>query len=188
MMEYVDHIANYVEQPSLLIMDRLSSHTSGEVIRYICSKRTSNGDQLLYPILLPAKTAFLISPLDMGAIGAFKSHYYRLDRSTIELKKRAMVQAWEAVSNVTLENICRNCGIVGEESLQPLRSRFIKEVVGIVPEKLEELLEYYDAWKSGLIEVEGASRGRGVTLEIPQQLSEADLDGQYWTNYGGISQ
>ena len=187
MMEYIDHIANYVQEPSLLIMDRLSSHKSGEVIRYICSKKTNNGDQLLYPILLPAKTAFLISPLDMGAIGAFKSHYYRFDRTTIDLKKRAMVQAWAAVSNETLKNICRNCGIIGEESLQSLRSRFMKDVVGIVPEELEEVWDYYDAWKSGLIEVEGASRGRGVTLEIPQQLPEADLDGQYWIKYGGVT-
>lgn len=186
MIEYVDHIAAYVQEPSLLIMDRLSSHKSGEVIRHIATKRTATDDQLLYPILLPPKTAFLISPLDMGAIGAFKSHFYRLDRSSIDLKQRAVVQAWAAVSNDTLKNICLNCGIVGTESLQSLRSRFKKEAVGVVPEKLEELLDYYDAWKSGLIEVEGATRGRGVTLEVPQQLPEADLDGQYWRYYGGL--
>jgi hypothetical protein len=123
----------------------------------------------------------------MGAIGAFKSYFHRLDRSSIELKQRAMVQAWAAVSNDTLKNICMNCGIAGEESLHSLRNRFTKEAVGAVPEKLEELLDYYDAWKSGLIEVEGATRGRGVTLEIPQQLSDADLDGQYWIKYGGNS-
>lgn len=184
MLEYVDHVAEYVAEPSLLVMDRLSSHKSGQVIQHITSKRSADGEQLLYPILLPAKTAFLISPLDMGAIGAFKSHFYRLDRSTIDLKRRAMVQAWDAVSNETLRNICHNCGIVGEEPLQSLRSRFTREVVGIVPEKFEELLDFYDAWKSGLIEVEGATRGRGVTLEIPHQLPEAALDGQYWANFG----
>jgi hypothetical protein len=186
MIEYVDHIADYVQEPSLLIMDRLSSYKSGEVIRHIAAKRTATDEQLLYPVLLPPKTAFLISPLDMGAIGAFKSRFYRLDRSSIEMKRRAMIQAWAAVSNDTLKNICVNCGIIGEESLQSLRSRFLKEVVGVVPEKLEEFLDYYDAWKSGLIEVEGATPGRGVTLEIPQQLAEADLDGHYWRNYGGM--
>lgn len=185
MKEYIDHLADYVQEPSLLIMDRLSSHKAGEVIRHISSKKTATGEQLLYPILLPPKTAFLISPLDMGAISAFKSHFYQLDRSSIERKRKAVVQAWAAVSNDTLKNICINCGIVGEETLQSLRTRFMKQVVGVVPEKLEELLDFYDAWKSGLIEVEGATRGRGVTLEIPQQLSEDDLDGNYWRNYGG---
>jgi hypothetical protein len=184
MIEYVDHIADYVQEPSLLIMDRLSSHKSGVVIQHIAAKRTAAGQQLLYPILLPPKTAFLISPLDMGAIGAFKSHFYRLDRSNIDMKRGAVFQARATVSNDTLKNICVNCGIVGEESLQSLRSRFMKEAAGVVPEKLEELLDYYDAWKSGLIEVEGATRGRGVTLELPQQLPEVDLDGQYWTVYG----
>lgn len=185
MKEYIDHLADYVQEPSLLIMDRLSSHKAGEVIRHISSKKTATGEQLLYPILLPPKTAFLISPLDMGAISAFKSHFYQLDRSSIERKRKAVVQAWAAVSNDTLKNICINCGIVGEETLQSLRTRFMKQVVGVVPEKLEELLDFYDAWKSGLIEVEGATRGRGVTLEIPQQPSEDDLDGNYWRNYGG---
>lgn len=185
MKEYIDHLADYVQEPSLLIMDRLSSHKAGEVIRHISSKKTATGEQLLYPILLPPKTAFLISSLDMGAISAFKSHFYQLDRSSIERKRKAVVQAWAAVSNDTLKNICINCGIVGEETLQSLRTRFMKQVVGVVPEKLEELLDFYDAWKSGLIEVEGATRGRGVTLEIPQQPSEDDLDGNYWRNYGG---
>lgn len=79
MKQYVDCISDYVQEPSLLIMDRLSSHTAGEVIRHVCSKVTFNGEQLLFPILIPPKTAFLISPLDMGAIGAFKAHYYKLD-------------------------------------------------------------------------------------------------------------
>ena len=77
MKQYLDHLAEYVEEPSLLLMDRLSSHVAGEVIRYITSKETTEGEQLLYPILIPPKTSFLISPLDMGAIGAFKPNYYR---------------------------------------------------------------------------------------------------------------
>lgn len=185
MKEYVDHVASYVKEPSLLIMDRLSSHTSSEVIQYILSKRTESGGNLLIPILMQPKTAFLISPLDMGAIGAFKSYYHQLDRGTIEAKKRAVTQAWKAVSNEALRNICLNCGIVGEEDLETLRSRFMKEVVGLVPERLEEVKEFYDAWASGFIQVEGAKRGRGVTFEIPQQLEGTGLDGVKWTQYGG---
>ena len=96
-----------------------------------------------------------------------------------------MYQAWDAVSNETLANICRNCGIVGEESLDSLRSRFMKEVKGLVPAEYEELLDYYDAWKSRMITVEGASCGRGITLEIPHQLAEGALDGFHWTSYHG---
>ena len=145
----------------------------------------SDIEKLFYPILLPAKTAFLLSPLDMGAIGAFKSNYYRLDRSTIALKKLAASHAWREVSNESLRNIFLNCGIIGEETLQTIRSRFMKEVVGLIPKEMDELLNYYDAWKSGRIDVEGATRGRGITLEKPQQFPDEEMDGNYWTNYCG---
>lgn len=185
MKEYVDHIAQYVQEPSLLLMDRLSSHKAGAVMEHIETKRTATGDLLLIPILLPPKTAFLISPLDMGAIGAFKSYFYKLDRSTLELKKKAVQHAWDQVSNDALRSIFENCGITGEENLDSVRLRFMKGVVGAVPKELEEALDFYDSWQSGAINVEGASRGRGVTLEIPQQLSEGHLDGSYWSKYGG---
>ena len=184
MMEYVDHIADLVEGTNLLIMDRLSSHKSNDVLHYIREWENNDGSHKVIPLLLPPKSAFLISPLDMGAISAFKANYYRFDRSTIDSKKSAMTQAWNEVSNESLKNIWLNCGLVGEESLQSIRERFMKEVVGIVPKEFEELIEFYDAWKSGIIDVEGAHRGRGVTLEIPQQLSDAYLSGKYWTNYG----
>jgi hypothetical protein len=184
MKEYVDHVVNYVTEPSLLLMDRLSAHKAGEVIRYILTKRTTTGEQLLIPILLPPKTAFLISPLDMGAIGTFKAHYYKLDRSTLERKVRALHEAWDNVSNLALQHIFANCGITGEETLDALRTRFLGEVVGEVPEELEEALNYYDSWNSGAIKVEGAKLRRGVTLEVPQQIMNAELDGRYWTRYG----
>lgn len=186
MCKYIDHLAAYVEEPSLLLLDRLSSHTSSRVLRYIRSKKTRSGENLLIPILLPPKTSFLISPLDMGAIAAFKSHLYDYERDTLHQKKLAMELAWRDVSNESLKNICLNCGIVGEEDIESIRGRFMKEVVGEVPENLEEIQDFYDAWKSGAIEVEGATRGRGVTTERPQQLDEGYLDGVQWTYYGGI--
>lgn len=189
MIDYIDHIAQYVQEPSLLLMDRLSSHTAGAVRRHIETKMTADGQRLFIPIYLPAKTAFLISPLDMGAIAAFKAHYYRFDRSAIELKLRAVHAAWATVSNESLRNICLNCGIVGEETIDSLRQRFMAQVVGAVPAELEAYADFYDSWKSGAIEVEGASRGRGITLELPEQLPEGCLDGVYWTHYGrGLSQ
>lgn len=184
MMQYIDHISGYVEKTSLLVMDRLSSHTSARIRRYTEAKTLPNGERMFYILLLPAKTAFLISPLDMGAIGAFKAHYHRLDRSTLQLKRNAVQDAWDQVSNDTLVNICRNCGVIGEESIESLRQRFLKEVKGLIPEQVQQHLDFYDSWSSGVLQVEGANLGRGVALEQPLQLPEGHLDGRRWSNFG----
>lgn len=184
MISYIDHISKYVQETSLLVMDQLSSHTAGAVRRHIETKMTRDRQRLLIPIFLPAKSAFIISPLDMGAIAAFKSHYCRLNRSTTQLKLRAAYQAWNAVTNEALVNICLNCGVIGDESIESLRKRFMESVVGSVPRELEKLADFYDSWKSGTIEVEGATRGRGIKYENPQQLQQGHLDGIYWTNFG----
>ena len=73
----------------LLIWDRLSAHKSRAVIDYIESILLPDGQQALKVKLLPAKSAFLLSPLDMGLFGAFKKYYYKFDRSTPDLKFRA---------------------------------------------------------------------------------------------------
>jgi hypothetical protein len=185
MIDYIDHIAQYVEETSLLVMDRLSSHTAARVRQHIDKKRTASGDIMFYPVYLAPKTAFLISPLDMGAISAFKSKFHSLNRSTLQLKIRAVHQAWDAVSNDALANICLNCGIVGTETIDSLRDRFMKEIGSVIPPQLEVELDFYDAWKSGFIQVEGASRGRGVFLTTPEQLPEGYLDGVYWNNFTG---
>jgi hypothetical protein len=184
MIEYINHISKFVTEQSLLVMDRLSSHTSAVVHRHIDSKLLPNGEKMFIPLLLPPKTAFLISPLDMGAISAFKSHFVKYDRSTIELKRKAVQLAWDNVSNESLANICFNCGVVGEETLERLEERFMKEVVGLIPEEMEDLQNFYDSWISGAINVEGATRGRGITMKSPGQLSDLHLDGVYWTNFG----
>jgi hypothetical protein len=185
MIKYLDYLTQFVTDPSLLLLDRLSSHHSASVVRHLDSKVTATGEKLFTLILLPAKTSFLVSPLDNGAIAAFKAHYHKLDRSTLNLKKRAIVEAWGTVTNDALMNICLHCGITGDEPIDSLRSRFMKEVGRVIPEEKADYLDFYDCWKSGAIEVEGASRGRGVTLERPQQLRGGNLDGKYWTKFGG---
>ena len=186
MIDYVNHVVEFVQEPSLLIVDRLSSHHAAAVKAHIASKLTEDGRPLLQLILLPPKTAFLISPLDMGAIGAFKSHFRKLDRSSLEKKQIALQSAWDAVSNESLLNIFRNCGMIGEEPLSSVRDRFLSGVVGLVPQQLEEQLDFFDAWESHAINVAGATLGRGVSTEAPSQLPEGHLDGDYWTKFGVI--
>ena len=185
MIDYIDHIALYVQETSLLIMDKLSSHTSGQVRKHILKKKTPSGEQMFIPIFLPAKTAFLISPLDMGAISSFKSHYHKLDRATVTLKLRAVHEAWGQVSNEALVNIFKNCGLIGDETIPSLRDRFMKEIGSLVPPEIESYRSYYDAWVSGSIEIEGAKLHRGVELTLPGQLPEGYMDGVYWTKFGG---
>lgn len=184
MISYVNHIAKYVDETSLLLMDRLSSHSSIQVRNHIESILLPDGQPMFIPLYFPAKTPFLISPLDMGAISAFKSNFYKLDRSSIPLKLRAVTKAWDKVSNEALRNICLNCGIVGEESIESLRIRFMREVVSEVPPELQEHFDFFEAWKTGVFEVEGATRGRGVRLDSPQQLGDTELDGVYWNRWG----
>jgi hypothetical protein len=184
MMQYIDHIAQYVVKTSLLLMDQLSSHTARAVRDHIATKFAADGSPLFIPFYLPAKTAFLISPLDMGAIAAFKSKFHKLDRTTLNLKKRSMIEAWDSVSNQSIRNICLNCGIVGEETLSSLRSRFMKDVTGLIPEEYDQVMEFYESWESGQIKVTGADRARGVTFEPLNQLSDAELDGESWIRYG----
>jgi hypothetical protein len=185
MKEYIDFISQYIHEPSLLVMDQLSSHCALAGTNYIQSKLTANGQQLLFPILLPPKTAFLISPLDMGVISAFKAHFKKLDRTTLNTKKKAVNRALSKVTGESIVNIWQNCGIIGEESLETIRSRFMKEVGGLVPEGLEDYLEFFDMWESRVINVEGVHRGRGEILQTPQFLPDTQPTGRRWTNYGG---
>ena len=178
---YLDHLSQYVQKTCTY---QLSSHTSKDIREYIESFKLPDGHRKFIPIYLAPKTAFLISPLDMGAIAAFKSYYHRLDRSTIDLKIRAIQQAWDQVSNESLSNICTNCGVVGEESLLSIREQFRKQVVNTVPSEIEEHVDYYESWVSGQIEIEGCTRARGVHLATPSQIRESFLDGIYWNNFG----
>ncbi len=80
--------------------NRLSSHKTEQVLNYIREWENADCSMQFIPLLIPSKAALLISPLDMGAISAFKANFYRFDRSTIDLKRRTKVQAWDEVSNV----------------------------------------------------------------------------------------
>ena len=184
MKKYVDHLVQYVEEPSILLLDRASCHTANLTKDYIAGFLTKDGRQLLHVEFLPPKAAFLLSPLDNGVNAAFKTHFYKYDRSTFELKKSAVKLAWDEVSNESILNICRGCGLDGNTSLQSLRRSFEKNVKGVIPENLEESVEVYDRWKSGNIEIDGADLHRGVEYSHPQQLNDGTLDGYKWIEWG----
>ena len=181
---YIDDLVKQLQEPSVLIMDRLSAHTSKVVQTYIKSAKLPDGRKALTPLLLPAKTAFLISPLDMGAIAAFKSHYYKFDRSTPSLKLFAARQAWSMISSDHIKNFFQNCGIIGEWKSSELNWHIISQVQSGVPEELEEIQDFYDSWKSGAVVVEGATARRVHEDTVPLQLPEGELDGVYWHYWG----
>ena len=186
MISYADHISQYVEEPSILLMDRLSSHTSKKARSYIESLKTKDGRQKFFVMYFPTKAPFLISPLDTGALTLFKKNYYRYDRSTLKKKKRAAYLAWREVTNDNLVSFFKNCGLVGKKRITTLIQQFMTEVRGAIPAKHMPSWDYYDAWKCHAIEVERVFRPRGSPLDIPLQIPEAELDGNYWVNYQGV--
>jgi hypothetical protein len=184
MKKYADHISDYVTKPSLLLLDRASCHTSKQFIDYIESFLTLEGKQKFKVLLLPAKTAFLISPLDNGTNSAFKNHFYSYDRSTFALKKSAVVRAWADVDNEAIRNFSKSCGLTEELSLLSLQKKFEKNVHGFIPEQLADAVEFFDMWKSGAIKVAGAKLHRGVKLRRPVQPNDSTLDGCQWVEWG----
>jgi hypothetical protein len=184
MKEYADHLDRFIDEPTTLVLDRLSSHVSKEVISYFESKLCSDGSQKFKIKLLPAKGAFLISPLDFGFFGYWKAIYHKLDRSTPELKFWAANQAWKQVEPDKIRSFFEGTFLVGSHKESTLRKKLISQVKGGIPEELEEVWDYYDGWVSGAYEVEGASRPRDITFEKPKQLLDSELDGIYWNNWG----
>lgn len=184
MKEYIDHIDAQVDEPKVIIWDRLSSHISKEVRDYTHSKVCADGRQKFQTKLLPAKAAFLISPCDMGFFGMWKPEYYKYDRSTKGLKFSAARETWKSVDPEKVRNLFINCGLTSKETSKALHKRLMNEVQGGIPEELEEVWDFYDGWLSGAFEVEGATRPRSAPLEKPLHLPDTGLNGVYWKNYG----
>jgi hypothetical protein len=184
MTAYCQNFMKYVTEPSLLLLDRASAHTAKLVHKEFDSYFLPDGRKAVTIELLAPKSAFLISPLDNGAIAEFKGYFYKFDRRTLPLKKIAAVNAWKMVSNDNLRSYIRNCGWFSDESLDSIRSRFLREVRHGIPDKFKEIRDYYDGWRSGSFKVRGICCPRNVPLEPPGQLLEGFLDGCYWTEYG----
>ena len=184
MKEYADHLDQYVDRPSRLILDRLSSHTSKQARDYIEAKKCSDGRQKFNICLLPPKGAFLISPLDNGFFSYWKQIYHRFDRSTPQLKFWAANQAWKEVNLEVVKEFFGNCLLTGREKEDTLRRKLHARVRGAVPEELEEEWEFYQGWLAGAFEVDSVSGPREAPLLPPTQLEDSALDGLYWTKWG----
>ena len=185
MQKYAKHIAYYPNEPSLLLLDRASSHTSKKTIAELEEYLTADGRQMFKVMFIPHKAAFLVSPLDNGVIAAFKQHFYSYDRSTFELKKSAAKLAWDEVSNDAIENICSECGLDPDVPLLTICEKFEKNVHGFLPEKLKPYEKLYDQWIAGAIVIVGADLGRGVEYARPVQLDDGTLDGIKWIEWNG---
>jgi hypothetical protein len=184
MKEWIDMIDDYVDEPSILLLDRLGAHKSAEVISYIESKTCSDGRKKFKVKLFPAKSAFLISPLDFGFFGYWKPMYYKMDRSTTEMKFAAARKVWKDVEPEAIKRFFAACHFTGTESKQALRDNLMSHVRAGMPESLEEVWDFYDGWKSGAFDVEGVSAPRDVPLEAPTLPLDSDLNGLYWINWG----
>lgn len=183
MKEYGKHISVYPSEPSLLILDRASSHTAKVAVEDLEDYLTPDGRQLFKVLFIPPKAAFLVSPLDNGVISAFKTHFYRYDRSTFALKKSAAKLAWDEVTNESILNIFKSCGLHADTPLSTIRQKFMKNVRGFIPEKLIPCVELYDQWKAAAIDIEGAELARGIEYVRPQQLEDGTLDGVKWIEW-----
>lgn len=184
MKEYADHLDRYVDEPTRLVMDRLSAHTAKSSRDYIEAKKCTDGRQKFKTLLLPPKGAFLISPLDFGFFSYYKSEFYKYDRSTPELKFWAANQVWKKVDPNKVVEFFRKCHLIGREKVGTLRQQLHELVRSSVPEELEDVVDFYDGWLSGAFEVDGVAAPRELPFELPMQLDEAGLDGIYWNKWG----
>ena len=158
MKKYIKFIQPHIEKPSILLMDRCSSHKSREIQDEITSVVLPSGAAAFIVRLFPAKSPFLISPCDYSFIGVMTTYFYRLDRSTLELKLAAAEQAYKSISPDTIRNFFRLCGLVSTESMQENRGRITKSVRSILPPNLNVERELYDSWLAGAVDIMDAHR------------------------------
>lgn len=176
MKQYIDHLKMYVKKKTLLIMDQHSAHKSQQTIQYIHQQKLNNGSKMFEIELLPPKTAFLISPLDNGAISAFKSYYNKLDRSTIQKKKSAVPEAWGQVSNESLVGILKHCGYDTSESIHSVRNRFMSNVKQVFDERHLDCHRLFLRWKNKEIKINGIDLKRGILTEMFLQLDDNSVN------------
>lgn len=188
MQAYAKKFMEYVSEPSLLLMDLASAHTAKLVKEEFDSYYLPGGAKAVTVKYLKPKSAFLVSPLDKGAISEFKKYFRTFDRSALPLKKMAAVNAWKMVSNENLRAYIANCGWFTDERLDTIYNRFMKEVQRGIPANYKKISDFYDGWVSGAFKVNGIAASHGVPLTKPIQLEHGFLDGHYWNTYGSILQ
>jgi len=180
MIEYIDEIAVHVRTFSLLIMDKASSHTSSVVLNHIRSKTLPDGTQMFEPVLLPAKTSFLISPCDKSFFALFKHHFQWRPKLSIIHKKNSALAAYQQVSAEAVRSFFRGCGLVTTETMETIRIRLREEVSGHFTRKQRKALRFYRKWIRGRRDVEGSPEVRYRRLAGRIGPNDSALDGDHW--------
>lgn len=180
MFRYINQINKEVDAFSLLIMDRASSHTSKEVINYIEGKKISKDKQKFKVILLPAKTAFLISPCDKSFFSALKQSFVKMRVDTLAMKRSAAMSAYYSVSTGVVRNYFRWCGIISEEPFQAITHRLRSEVEGEFTEVQLDALNFFKNWQTGAYRNAAWPSLRNRRSVGIYFLNESMLDGSKW--------
>jgi len=71
-----------------------------------------------WPVFFPPKAAPDLSPCDNFFFHLFKQKFRKLDRSTQEKKKEAMMQAYDEVTVANVRACWRKCGLLKEEVVE----------------------------------------------------------------------
>ena len=181
MLEWVESYKGDFPADSCLIMDRLASHLNEEV-------QEGLKEAGIQPLYLPTKGALLLSPLDNGFFGEFHNHYTTAlahhPEGQKDRKYYASTEAYDRVPDPHIQSFFAHCGLIGEETIPALRSRFGSQAGRLVDDQAEELTDLFEKWAIGLVELQDVNRLRRFTAERPVMLDDTNLDGRYWLHWG----
>ena len=181
MVEWAETYKDDFRPDSVLVLDRLRAHLNAEVQEVL-----SDAGIAIRP--LPAKGALLLSPLDNGFFSEFTHRFAEsMTRRPADEQWRkwnAACEAYLAVPASHIEAYFHACGLIGRESLQAVRHRFLSRQGSLADSEHEELLSTFEKWSTGVLHIPGTNRLRRFELGRPMQLPDAALNGSYWLNWG----
>jgi hypothetical protein len=182
MLEWAERYKDDFRPDSILVLDRLAAHLNGEV-------REVLADAGIAVRPLPAKGALLLSPLDNGLFSEFNRHFIESKgRRPVDERWRkwnAACDAYDAVPASHVRTYFRDCGMDSSDNLSAVRERFLVRSGQLLGEDGEELVNTFEKWAVGVLDVPGTNRLRRFTTGRPSQLPDTSLDGSYWLNWGG---
>jgi hypothetical protein len=123
MNEWCDWAKRYIPKGSVLLIDRISSHTNKQIL----DELKKNGITVL---LLPPKGSLLLSPLDNGFFGIFKRKLSQeMDLHPVSFGSphfKAAIRAYNCIPRNAVVEFFKNCGLIGTDSLSTIKKNFQK--------------------------------------------------------------